>query len=259
MVEINVMAIFTGIHEPLRELALFAGGGGGILGGKLLGWRTICAVERDAYAAAILAQRQNDRILPAFPIWSDVCSFDGRPWRGIADIVSGGFPCQDISVVGRGGGIEGERSGLYVEMERIVDEVRPPFVFMENSPMLMGRGFTRVLSGLSSMGYDARWGVMGGELLGRTLLKRLWILGKRDGFSLEGLHIYERASSEINIRSSSESIYDPISKINRKLPKPGVCRMDYELSDRLDRFRAVGNAQIPIVAARAFRTLLGQF
>src|SRR6266705_115979 len=88
--------------ECLRELALFAGAGGGILGGSLLGWRTVCAVERDAYCAALLAQRQADGCLPIFPIWSDVTSFDGRPWRGFVDVVSGGFPCQDISVAGSG-------------------------------------------------------------------------------------------------------------------------------------------------------------
>lgn len=77
----------------MNELALFAGAGGGILGGHLLGWRTVCAVERDAYAAQVLAQRQSDGILRPFPIWSDVCSFDGKPWRGIVDVISGGFPC----------------------------------------------------------------------------------------------------------------------------------------------------------------------
>ncbi|WP_369751177.1 DNA cytosine methyltransferase [Pseudogulbenkiania sp. NH8B] len=91
-------------EHPLNELALFTGAGGGLLGGHLLGWRTICAVERDAYAAQVLAQRQNDGCLPAFPIWSDVCSFDGRPWRGLVDVVSGGFPCQDISAAGGGYG-----------------------------------------------------------------------------------------------------------------------------------------------------------
>ena len=99
---LNDMAIQQSNDGALRELALFAGAGGGILGGKLLGWRTICAVERDAYAAQVLAQRQNDGILEAFPIWSDVTTFDGKPWRGIVDVISGGFPCQDISVAGRG-------------------------------------------------------------------------------------------------------------------------------------------------------------
>ena len=147
------MAIQQSPNTGLRELALFAGAGGGILGGHLLGWRTICAVERDAYAAQVLVQRQNDGALPAFPIWSDVCSFDGRPWRGLVDVVSGGFPCQDISAAGNGAGIDGERSGLWREMARIVGEVRPRFVFVENSPLLVRRGLAVVLGDLTELGY----------------------------------------------------------------------------------------------------------
>ena len=88
----------------MNELALFAGAGGGILGGKLLGWRTVCAVEWEPYPASVLCARQNDGFLPPFPIWDDVQTFDGKPWRGIVDVISGGFPCQDISAIGGGGG-----------------------------------------------------------------------------------------------------------------------------------------------------------
>lgn len=153
------MAIQQSING-LRELALFAGAGGGILGGKLLGWRTVCAVERDAYAAQVLAQRQNDGILAPFPIWSQIESFDGKPWRGIVDVVSGGFPCQDISVAGKGAGITGDRSGLWSEMARIIGEVRPRFAFIENSPALVNRGLDRVLADLAEMGFDAEWGCL---------------------------------------------------------------------------------------------------
>ena len=86
----------------MNELALFAGAGGGILGGHLLGWRTVCAVEWEAYPASVLCARQNDGLLPPFPVWDDVQTFDGHPWRGIVDVVSGGFPCQDISISGGG-------------------------------------------------------------------------------------------------------------------------------------------------------------
>src|SRR5690606_19439133 len=129
--------------EGLRELALFAGVGGGILGGHLLGWRTVCAVEYNAYARSVLLARQNDGTLAPFPIWDDVRTFDGNPWRGIVDVVSGGFPCQDISAAGKGAGIDGERSGLWGEMARIIREVQPRFVFVENSPMLTSRGLGR--------------------------------------------------------------------------------------------------------------------
>lgn len=145
----------------MRELALFAGAGGGILGGHLLGWRTVCAVEWDAYAASVLVQRQNDGCLPCFPVWDDVQTFDGQPWRGRVDVISGGFPCQDISAAGKGAGIDGEKSGMWGHMARIVGEVRPQFVFVENSPMLVGRGLARVLGDLASLGYDARWGIVG--------------------------------------------------------------------------------------------------
>jgi DNA (cytosine-5)-methyltransferase 1 len=161
----------------MNELALFAGAGGGILGGKLLGWRTVCAVERDAYAAAVLAQRQNDGCLDPFPIWSDVETFDGAAWRGIVDVVSGGFPCQDISAAGRGAGIEGKRSGLWVEMARIIGEVRPRYVFVENSPVLTSRGLGRILGDLAEMGLDARWGVLGAIHAGAPHKReRMWIV-----------------------------------------------------------------------------------
>lgn len=74
----------------LREMALFAGAGGGILGGRRLGWRTVCAVEFDAYAASVLVARQNDGWLEHFPVWDNVLTFDGRPWHGLVDVVSGG-------------------------------------------------------------------------------------------------------------------------------------------------------------------------
>lgn len=169
-------------QQNLNELALFAGAGGGILGGHLLGWRTVCAVEWEQYPASVLCARQNDGLLPPFPIWDDVQTFDGKPWRGIVDVVSGGFPCQDISAAGRGAGIDGERSGMWGEMARIIHEVRPKFVFVENSPMLTSRGLGRVLGDLASMGFDARWGVLGAADVGANHQRdRIWICAKWGG------------------------------------------------------------------------------
>lgn len=166
----------------MNELALFAGAGGGILGGHLLGWRTVCAVEWKPYAASVLAARQNDGILAPFPIWDDVCTFDGRPWRGLVDVVSGGFPCQDISAAGAGAGIEGERSGLWREMARIIGEVRPCYVWVENSPLLVGRGLAVVLGDLAQMGFDAQWcRVSASELRAPHLRDRIWILANARG------------------------------------------------------------------------------
>lgn len=164
-------------ERQMRELALFAGAGGGILGGHLLGWRTVCAVEFDAYARSVLIARQRDGCLPRFPIWDDVRTFDGNPWCGHVDVVSGGFPCQDISAAGKGAGIDGERSGLWREMARIVGEVRPRFVWVENSPLLVSRGLAVVLGDLAKMGYDARWGVVGAHHAGAPHKRdRCWVL-----------------------------------------------------------------------------------
>jgi len=167
----------------MNELALFAGAGGGILGGHLLGWRTICAVEWEQYPASVLCARQNDGFLPPFPIWDDIQTFDGNPWRGHVDVISGGFPCQDISAAGRGAGINGERSGMWGEMARIIHEVRPKFVFVENSPMLTSRGLGRVLGDLATMGFDAKWGVLGAADVGAVHQRdRIWIVAKWSGY-----------------------------------------------------------------------------
>ena len=168
------------LHTELRELALFAGGGGGILGGHLLGWRTICAVEFAAYPRSVLLARQRDGMLPHFPVWDDVRTFDGKPWRGHVDVVSGGFPCQDISIAGKGDGLDGERSGLWSEMARIIGEVQPRFAFVENSPMLTSRGLDRVLGDLSALGYGSTYGIIGAHHAGAPHKRdRIWILGSR--------------------------------------------------------------------------------
>lgn len=171
----------------MNELALFAGAGGGILGGHLLGWRTVCAVEYNAYARSVLLARQNDGTFPPFPIWDDVCTFDGKPWRGIVDVVSGGFPCQDISAAGKGAGLDGERSGLWSEMARIIREVQPRFVFVENSPMLTSRGLGVVLGDLATMGFDAEWGVLSAADTGAPHLReRIWILAHTQELQCDG-------------------------------------------------------------------------
>ncbi|MFC0667042.1 DNA cytosine methyltransferase [Azotobacter chroococcum] len=278
------MAIQQSTGTGLRELALFAGAGGGILGGQLLGWRTVCAVERDAYAAQVLAQRQNDGALPAFPIWSDVCSFDGKPWRGLVDVVSGGFPCQDISAAGNGAGIDGERSGLWREMARIIGEVRPQFVFVENSPLLVRRGLAVVLGDLAELGYDARWCVMGAADVGAPHQRdRIWIVahanrarepqqawGEQESrmgtcFSGESMaHANSKHAQGLEPKAQPGSHRRPAGLLDRARsprvehcwpPEPSVGRVVDGLANRLDRLKALGNGQVPRVAATAFAFL----
>jgi DNA (cytosine-5)-methyltransferase 1 len=152
--------------KTMNELALFSGAGGGILASELLGWRTVCAVEIDDYARGVLLARQNDGILRPFPIWDDITTFDARPWRGIVDVVSGGFPCVDISVAramwGREG-IAGERSGLWFEYLRIIDECQPRYVWGENSPELKAQGLADIVRALSERGYVCQWATIGAD------------------------------------------------------------------------------------------------
>lgn len=162
----------------LRTLHLFAGAGGGILADILLGHQPVCAVEIEPYCQQVLHARQKDGFLPWFPIFDDVKTFDGKPWRGLAEVVCGGFPCQDISSAGKGAGISGERSGLWGEMARVVCEVRPRYVFVENSSMLTLRGLGRVLRDLAEMGYNAKWCVLGACDAGAPHQReRIWIFG----------------------------------------------------------------------------------
>ena len=236
----------------MNELALFAGAGGGILGGQLLGWRTICAVERDEYASSILIQRQNDGHLEPFPIWDNVCTFDGKPWRGRVDVVSGGFPCQDISSAGKGAGIEGERSGLWMEMARIIREVLPRFVYVENSPDLISRGLGRVLGDLASMGYDAEWGVLGAHHAGAPHKRdRVWILA-----------CYPDSQGQPDKRFNDETPRlqrvekNPTGALERLLKAmPDSFGMAYGVARRVDRLRSIGNGQVPAVAALAWGIL----
>ena len=165
----------------LRTLHLFAGAGGGLLTDMLCGHRPVCGVEIDEHCQQVLSARQKDSHLPWFPIFSDVTKFDGKPWRGLIDVISGGFPCVDISVAGKGAGITGKHSGLWKEFARIIREVGPRYDFVENSPLLTKRGIHTVLGDLAQMGYDAQWGVLGADDAGANhRRKRIWIVAHRD-------------------------------------------------------------------------------
>ena len=245
----------------MNELHLFAGGGGGILGGLLLGHRPMCAVEFDKHAREVLIARQRDGSLPRFPIWDDVTTFDGRPWKGKIDILCGGFPCQDISSAGSGAGITGEKSGLWKEMARIIHEVQPSYIFAENSPLLVGRGLATVLCDLAEMGYDARWCVLGADDFGgHHIRKRCWVLAyptkeRRARGATEETNRCCRVEGRLQAKilqngwnGREEGFYWQ--------SEPSVGRVANGLADGVDRRLArVGNGQVPIVAAAAFSIL----
>jgi DNA (cytosine-5)-methyltransferase 1 len=238
----------------MNELALFAGAGGGILGGKLLGWRTICGVEWEKYPASVLIARQNDGVLPPFPIWDDVCSFDGRPWQGRIDVVSGGFPCQDISSAGKGAGIEGKRSGMWFQMARIIREVGPRYVFVENSPLLTRRGLNRVLGDLAAMGYDARWGVFGAHHAGAPHKRdRIWIVAHSSSERGRLRHPSREDAENAGERSSDSG--NDSRRVGPWDIEPNVGRVAHGVAARVHRLKAIGNGQVPAVAALAWKIL----
>jgi DNA (cytosine-5)-methyltransferase 1 len=267
----------------MNELALFAGAGGGILAGKLLGWRTVCAVEWEPYAACVLAARQNDGLLPPFPIWDDVQTFDGRPWAGVVDVVSGGFPCQDISVAGKGAGITGERSGMWRHMARIIGEVRPRYVFVENSPALITRGLGVVLGDLAALGYDCKWTVLGAADVGAPHQRdRFWLVAHAnslrelqpqgsisDQWRRVGDCCAEMADADGADSQGGGGFYDTQgweesfrhARLGSGVPdwyasEPDVGRVANGVDARVDRLKALGNGQVPACAAAAWRLLI---
>ncbi len=231
----------------MNELALFAGAGGGILGGKLLGWRTVCAVEWEPYPASVLISRQNEGILPPFPIWDDVQTFDGKPFNGIVDVVSGGFPCQDISSAGQGAGLDGERSSMWYHMLRIIEEVRPKYAFIENSPNLRTKGLVTVLQGLAEIGYNAAWGVLSAGDFGAVHeRKRMWIVASNPNLS-------QRQRGWVS--SGGKKKHPNFGMETWWATEPSVHRVDDGMAFGVDRLKAIGNGQVPIVAATAFSQL----
>jgi DNA (cytosine-5)-methyltransferase 1 len=232
----------------MNELHLFAGAGGGILGGELLGHRCVCAVEFNPYCRSVLVARQNDGTLPPFPIWDDIRTFDGTRWRGAVDVVCGGFPCQDISVSGNGAGIDGEQSGLWVEMARVICEVRPRYVFVENSPALTSRGLGRVLGDLAEMGFDAEWGVISAADVGANHPReRIWIFAYSAGLN-------EFSSVEPG-RNRQRGVSAQFRGSTWWETEPGILRVDDGVAHQLHRLHAIGNGQVPRVAATAWRLL----
>jgi DNA (cytosine-5)-methyltransferase 1 len=167
-----------GLGHPLRVASLFSGYGGLDLAIRrvLPDARTVLYCEREGYAAAVLAARMEAGDLDPAPICTDIRELDGRAFRGVVDLVAGGFPCQDVSVAGKRAGLEGERSGLWSEMVRVIRDMGPSLVYVENTPGLV-TWLGGVLGDLASLGFDAEWGVLGAADVGAPHRRdRLWLL-----------------------------------------------------------------------------------
>lgn len=184
---------------PWRHVSLFTGGGGSEWAARELGWRTVCYVESAPFCWDVIRARIRDGSFDDAPIWDDIRTFDGRPWRGSVDAVSAGFPCPVFSVAGKRQGAADARN-LWPDTFRVIREIRPRVVFLENVPGLLSsrrafrdwrasedgvvdsstrtvRYFGRVLGDLALAGYDASWCVLSAARLGAPhLRKRLWVV-----------------------------------------------------------------------------------
>ena len=173
----------------MRVLDLFAGIGGFTLGLERAGFETVAFCEIDPYAQKVL--RKN---WPEVPIYDDVRTItaDRLATDGIGvDVITGGFPCQDISTAGRQAGIEGERSGLWSECARLLGEIRPRYAIFENVTNLLngdgGDWFKRVLGDISAIGYDAEWHCIPASAIGAHHHRdRIWIIAYPNSDSESG-------------------------------------------------------------------------
>lgn len=266
----------------MNGLDLFSGIGG--LGLALKDWvRPIAYCECEPYAQAVLLSRMRTGELPMAPIWDDVRTLNGSHFKSRIDIIYGGFPCQDISTAGRGEGLEGKRSGLFFEISRLITELRPRFVFLENVPVITTRGLSSVIADFTKLGYDTRWTILSAKDVGAHHLRRRWfLLAYSNGESLRlsesgkwGEEIHDSTTLENGkvTDTSGPGLENRKFKQWTQKEQPFTTdilegnnwddyasffhRVDNGLSNRSHRLRGLGNAVVPLQAKTAFEKLLG--
>lgn len=246
----------------MRELSLFTGGGGGVLASKyLLGWRAIGYVENNFYCQKTIRRRIADGLLDSAPIFGDINAFVRRGgvdvYSGMADIVTGGFPCTPFSSAGRRRGKD-DPNNQWPNTFEVVKRVRPRFGFFENvRRLLASRGyFKEILSDLSAIGYDSRWCVLSGGQFGCPHFReRVWLLAYDPRQSVRSA--VDRMARGREQTAESRRIY-PRNLWWKSEAVPRVDRVVNGMAYPMDyapRLEALGNGQIPIVAAIAWTIL----
>lgn len=237
----------------MNVLDLFSGIGGFSLGLERAGMRTVAFCEIEPFPRAVLAKHW-----PHVPCYDDVRTLSaGRlAADGInVDVICGGFPCQDISSAGRGAGLAGERSGLWSEYARLVGELRPRYVIVENVAALLGRGLYRVLGDLAALGYDAEWHCIPASAIGAPHRRdRVWIVAyaiserqPRPGSSWDASN-----PAPLIQREAIDAFHGGLGNVWRSEPLLG--RVAHGVPRRVERLTALGNAvvsQIPEIIGRA--------
>lgn len=234
----------------MRVLDLFSGIGGFSLGlERTGGFQTVAFCDVSPFSKRLIAHRW-----PGVPFYDDVRTVTSERLTadGIGvDVICGGFPCQDISVSGKGAGIEeGTRSGLWSEIVRLVREIRPRFLIVENVGALTFRGLGRVLGDLAEVGMDAEWYSIPANAVGAPHRRgRVWIVAYPHEFGCEGSPLGFEALRQLE-RTSSPAFRIP------EPPEPPVRGVDDGVPDRVDRLFALGNAVVPQIPELIGRAIL---
>jgi DNA (cytosine-5)-methyltransferase 1 len=238
----------------MNVLDLFSGIGGFSLGLERAGMKTVAFCEIEEYPRKVLAKHW-----PNIPIYNDVRELTGDRLKqdGISvDVISGGFPCQDISVGHtwrEARGLQGERSGLWSEIVRLVDDIRPQFLIAENVAALRGRGLTQCLQDLWSVGYDAEWHIIPAAAVGLDHQReRVWIIAYPTGQRIQGLW----AEGQQITRPLDKEFLSIRDSNGQWKVEPDVCRVADGVSRRVDRLKAIGNAVVPQIPELIGRTIM---
>lgn len=226
----------------MRELSLFSGAGGGLLGTYLLGWQPIGYVEWNDYCQRVIAARIRDGILPAAPIFGDIRTFTSEGYAagytGLVDIITGGFPCQPFSIAGARLGADDPRNMWPATIE-CIRVVRPRFCLLENVPGLLTTGyFGTVLGDLAASGYDVRWRVLSAAEMGAPHLRdRLWIVAYADG---------SRCGKQNAFRSDCHIEWNDTTQEQDRRSEQGQPVADREVSNSNsdNEYRRSGNVQM---------------
>ena len=247
----------------MNELSLFSGAGGGLLGTKLLGWRSVGYVENNTYCQKILAQRIEDGFLDQAPIFGDIDEFiesgASKKYKGYVDVLTAGFPCQPFSVAGKKKGQDDERN-KWPQTIQCIRDVGCRIALLENVPGLLNSGyFPEILRSLAEAGFDARWTVLGADDVGAPhRRKRLWILADSENIRFSG-SLQRQDSTDQGWGELAQVSIERGSSVNYSgqwpaEPQP-ICRVAHGVANRVDRLKALGNGQVPRVAATAWRIL----
>ena len=244
----------------MKFISLFAGIGGLDLGLERAGFECVAQVEINEFALRVLQKHWAN--IPKFKDVRDV----GKHNLPSADLICGGFPCQDVSLAGQRAGLEGKRSTLWSEFHRIVCEIRPRWVVIENVPGLLssdnGEFFTKIFRELSQSGYDAEWRIISASDLGAPHIReRLFIVAYPNGYiGLDGvLQTGRDTFSEWRKKSvwgfdwsKSKMESRPATILQRwqrlAVRQSPLIRMDDGIPDVVERLHATGNAVVPQVA-----------